>query len=386
MGRVIEAFAQFLDGEGEPLVKGWLKFLESGSNNTLKNTYADTIYNIVNANPIQLDAEGRCPNIFGTGDYRVISYTNDMDVLGVEQPGEMIQMFDPVTAQGATTSGSGAASFISWDSTVTYDLDEIVSHSGNYYRSLITSNLNNNPAVSPSSWEQVDFVRWWNASVSYDSGEMVFYDDAAWFSLQASNLNNQPDLSPTYWNRGPTMGGYNLGTAASPLLTGYFTDIKIDNDLDVAGDLNLNGTFQMLDDQYIILGSGGISDDGRIWYDDTGNQLVIKGGSLGIVFRNSFNSDVWEIDFGGRLQPTVDLAENIGQAARRVGSVYSNAYFGNSLMSLGTGTAGWLKIGLHENEVDEDYFHIINMNDNGGIGPFQLQIYYNGSAYTLESV
>lgn len=386
MGRVIEAFAQFFDGEGEPLVKGWLKFLESGSNNTLKNTFADYLYNTVNANPIQLDAEGRCPNIFGTGDYRVISYTNDMDVLGVEQPGEMIQMFDPVTSQGTTTSGSGAASFAAWDSTITYDLDEIVSHSGNYYRSLITSNLNNNPAVSPSSWEQVDFVRWWNANISYDSGDMVFYDDATWFSLQATNLNNQPDTSPTYWSRGPAMGGYNLGTAASPLLTGYFTDIEISNDLDVAGDINVNGTLQLLDDEYIILGSGGTLDDGRLWYDDTANQLKLKGGAEGILFQDGFGGDAWEIDFGGRFQPTLDLAKNIGQSARRVGSVYAYYYYGNSLMSLGTGTAGWLKIGLHKDELDEDYFNIINMNDNAGVGPFQLQIYYNGSSYTLESV
>ncbi|GAH01982.1 unnamed protein product, partial [marine sediment metagenome] len=41
MPRVIDAFAQFFDDNGDPLVNGFLAFKESGTNNTDKDTFAD---------------------------------------------------------------------------------------------------------------------------------------------------------------------------------------------------------------------------------------------------------------------------------------------------------------------------------------------------------
>lgn len=413
MGRVIAAFAQFFDNAGDPLEDGWLRFLESGTNNTNKDTFSDSAMQIPNSNPVRLDGDGRCPSIFGTGDYRVVSYLNDPD--DDSNPGDQLQVFDPVTAEGTITGGTGT-SFDDWDVSVTYGLGTIVSYNTVYYRSLLSSNLGNNPAVSTASWERVDFVLWWNADVNYSQDDMVYYEGNLYFSLQNTNLNNQPDVSSSWWV--PVLStelipsdqyaaniyfpsGGDIGTALLPV-TNLYSAMIYTADMEVttgdltltAGDLILTagdiiltaGGLQIPDDVALVFGTGGALDDGRIKYRDADDQLAIQGGTEGIVFADGFASDAWEIDFSGTLRPSVSLARNIGSSVYKVGASYIQAMYGNSLMSLGTGTAGWLKIGLHEDELDEDYFHIINMNDNGGVGPFQLQIYYNGTAYTLESV
>jgi hypothetical protein len=97
MSRVIAAFTQFFDDDGDPLVNGWLSFLMTGTTSTLKNTYSDEDLLIANANPVQLDAAGRCPDIFGSGRYKVISYMNNPVISG---PGTQIQVFDPVIVPG----------------------------------------------------------------------------------------------------------------------------------------------------------------------------------------------------------------------------------------------------------------------------------------------
>ena len=149
MSRLIEPFAQFFDGAGNPLIKGYLLFLESGTVDTLKTTYYDSGENIANPNPLQLDAEGRCPNVFGTGTYKVISYTND-ELLN--QPSVQLQSFDPVGGQ------TGYAQWSDWDATTNYDQNDLVRGTdGSYYRSLFTSNINNNPVTEPSAWDLIGF-------------------------------------------------------------------------------------------------------------------------------------------------------------------------------------------------------------------------------------
>lgn len=96
MSRVIPAFAQFFDSAGDPLSGGWLRFLESETNNTDKATYVDEGMTLANENPLQLDADGRCPSVFGTGNYRVVLYADSLDDSG---PGETITSFDPVWTQ-----------------------------------------------------------------------------------------------------------------------------------------------------------------------------------------------------------------------------------------------------------------------------------------------
>ncbi len=143
MARIIDAFQQFFDDNGDPLVDGWLKFNESGTNNTDKDTFADINEIIANANPVPLDGAGRCPNIFGTGTYNIISFTSAM---------VQIQQFDPVNTIGFP------GAFSSWESSTIYDQGDIVIASDDkYYRSIISNNQENEPSASPDQWEEVRF-------------------------------------------------------------------------------------------------------------------------------------------------------------------------------------------------------------------------------------
>lgn len=94
MARIIPAFKQYFDGNGNPLIGGFLRFLVSGSNNTNKTTHSDVSKTLPNTNPVLLDGEGRCPDVFGDGAYNVISYDSNM---------QQIQQFDPILATFTAT-------------------------------------------------------------------------------------------------------------------------------------------------------------------------------------------------------------------------------------------------------------------------------------------
>ena len=186
MARIIDAFTQFFDDNGDPLVDGFLKFVESGTNNTDKDTFADVNEAIPNANPVPLDGAGRCPNVFGTGAYNVISYTNAM---------VQIQQFDPVSAD--TLLGA----FSDWDSVTIYgEGDIIVGSDGLYYRSITTDNQNQNPVSSPGQWEEFKFIGVWNTNITYTTGDSVYGSDGIlYLSLTGTNLGNNPTTDTTNW-------------------------------------------------------------------------------------------------------------------------------------------------------------------------------------------
>jgi len=98
MPRVIPAFTQFFAFNSttsvlEPLVDGWLQFYATQTVSTPKDTYSDILETIPNTNPLQLDSEGRCPDVFGIGGYKVVLYSNDpVD----DSPDVVIDTFDPV--------------------------------------------------------------------------------------------------------------------------------------------------------------------------------------------------------------------------------------------------------------------------------------------------
>jgi hypothetical protein len=219
MSRIIDAFTQFFDDDGDPLIDGWLAFKKSGTNNTDKDTFADNNETIANANPVQLDGAGRCPNVFGTGTYRVISYTND-PVL--DQPSVQIQQFDPV---GEAAQDTG---FPSWDSTSIYNIpDIVVGDDLNFYRSLTNSNENNDPTSDAVNWEQLEFQQVYNANKTYGLGDRVIDTDGiSYTSLQAANTGNTPTSSPTWW-------GFVIG---SPITTNG-TEIQLGEPLNADGNI-----------------------------------------------------------------------------------------------------------------------------------------------------
>lgn len=185
--RFINPKPQFLDSAGDPVVGGEVNFYENGTT-ILKNTYADVNKTAasLNANPLELTADGRVPNCFYDGTARVV-ITSDAG-----------QLFD-VDNVGDASSG---AAFDVWNSVVEYEDGALVEASdGKYYRSLQANNVGNDPTSSPTFWEQVSFIRAWNANITYALGDGAVEgsDGKLYRSLQNSNLNKDPTTEPTWW-------------------------------------------------------------------------------------------------------------------------------------------------------------------------------------------
>jgi len=196
MARIIDAFTQFLDDSGDPLVDGFLKFNETGTTSTDKKTFADINEQIPNANPVPLDGAGRAPNIFGTGSYSVISFKDSIITPGT--PGEQVQQFDPV---GGTLEGTA---FADWNAATIYSIgDKVHGSDGRDYESITNSNQNNNPTSSPTNWKQLVLGQIWNANVTYGVGDTVYGSDGFLYRSEvASNLNNDPTTSNVEWSGG----------------------------------------------------------------------------------------------------------------------------------------------------------------------------------------
>tara|TARA_R110002153_G_scaffold191269_2_gene344227 strand:+ start:2844 stop:4187 length:1344 start_codon:yes stop_codon:yes gene_type:complete len=139
MARIINAFEQFLDSAGNPLSGGKVNLYESGSSTTRKTTYSDSAETIANANPVVLDGEGRCPDVWGSGTYRVI-VTDANDV--------QIELRDPVGGNSGVFFGSD------WNSTQEYDLGDVVLYNGTYWYSNEADNLNNAPSDNSVEWRR----------------------------------------------------------------------------------------------------------------------------------------------------------------------------------------------------------------------------------------
>lgn len=220
MARIIDAFAQFFDNDGEPLSGGKLRFTDPGTMND-KATFSDSAETTQNANPVILDANGRCPSIFGTGAYRVTSYTS-VDV--------QVQQFDPV---GVDTSDQ--AQFGEWGSGITYDMGDYVVDGGILYRSLVNGNINNDPTSSPASWEELKIGRVWNSNVTYSATDSAYGSNGTlYFSLVGSNLNNNPTSSPASWRPmyqvpyAAAGGTADIITATfTPAFTSYFDGMEL---------------------------------------------------------------------------------------------------------------------------------------------------------------
>lgn len=187
MPRVINAFEQYFDGEGFPLVEGYLKFTLPGTNLTDKDTFADNSEAIPNANPVLLDSEGRAPSIFGTGQYRVTLFDSD---------GQQIAQFDPVPSLSAAS-----LNWTEWVATVSYEVNAIVLVGAAYYKSLINNNINNNPTASPTSWEKVGLVAFWNPLTTYKLNERVLSGAYEYISLTGSNVANTPETAYLAWGK-----------------------------------------------------------------------------------------------------------------------------------------------------------------------------------------
>jgi len=182
MARFGEINAQYFDDAGDPLGSGKLYFYETGTT-TLKTTYSDINQTIANTNPVILSAAGRQPNIFFSGTAKaILTDKNDVQIL----------VRDPV---GATASIFGDG----WVATKIYSTDAVVLGSdGQYYRSLVAGNQNNDPTSTSGYWTLLYSVQW-NSGITYKEGAVVTYDGNQYQSLQNGNLNNNPSSAAAYW-------------------------------------------------------------------------------------------------------------------------------------------------------------------------------------------
>lgn len=189
MSRYEDPVPQYLDGNGDPLINGKLFFTKSGTNTPL-STFKDkdeTIPNTVQ-DGIPLDAAARVPNIFFTGLAKVVLLADD---LSTGETGKQIFERDPVGDQNET------GDFALWDTSIGYDQNDIVKGSnGKFYLSLSDENQANDPTLTAGAnefWVEIRFLGVFNTKVPYASGDIVQTTDGnLWKSLIASNLNNNP--------------------------------------------------------------------------------------------------------------------------------------------------------------------------------------------------
>jgi hypothetical protein len=192
MSRYIDPFPQYTH-EGRIVSNGRLYFLEpntTGFNTSdFKDTWVDPGFAALNTNPIALDGDGRVPDIFLQGNYRVVLYTQG----GVDE-GELV--FDIDNYEGSPISEQ----FGDWSNTTNYGLNDYVSGSDGFiYRSLQNNNLNHNPINSAAWWTQIAFISIYNANETYAQNAVVMYQGILYTSLVNNNLNNTPSGSPSQW-------------------------------------------------------------------------------------------------------------------------------------------------------------------------------------------
>lgn len=362
MSRVIKAFAQFFDGAGDPLVLGWLEFLASGTTNTQKNTYSDVNLTLPNANPIQLDAEGRCPNVFGQGIYKVKLYSHD-PVTGM--PNVLLQEFDNVVADyGSPGAGEN---FEEWRYESIYEVNHIVTYNEEYFKSTLSNNEGNTPGLTSTYWEKIDFLRYWNPNVTYRIDDVVVYSGAMYFSLINGNLNNIPFTSPAEWT--PVGNGTILlnweenSTTFRPKVSGY----NIGDPTHLLGDVYLDTS------SYIYLGT---SQEARIQFDvsnnfnirNTGGQLRLATDSADYIWFITDNTFQWAIESSGDFRPNLTDTLSIGLTGKTIRNIY-------------IGEAGRIYLGAsQEGSFYFDGTHLRLFNNSGNIYIENL----NGQFYLIN--
>jgi hypothetical protein len=184
MGRYSNSVPQILDENGDPIVGAKKYFFEPGSS-TLKTIYSDSELSLPTVNPVVSDSAGRFQDIFLDGTYKEVQE---------DENGVTLWSRDPV---GVDTTGEWTL----WDAGATYSIPQIVLGSDDkYYRSLVDSNIGNDPTSSPASWEQLYLGRIWNANVTYSITDTVYGSDGYIYKSQInSNLNNDPTTDNVNW-------------------------------------------------------------------------------------------------------------------------------------------------------------------------------------------
>lgn len=165
-----------------------LSFFQNGTS-TPKTVYADKNKITSLGSVVTSDSAGVFVPIFLDGTYRVTL----KNAAGVTQTGWPVD-----NVGGEDTTGA----FDDWSAITSYSIGEIVTASnGLRYVSLQNSNLNQEPSISPTYWQELRLTLEWNATSTFGSGGRVFYNGLQYISLQASNTNHTPSSNSAWWKQ-----------------------------------------------------------------------------------------------------------------------------------------------------------------------------------------
>lgn len=287
MSRFRNPFFQHQDNAGRVLSNGRLYFYETGTD-ILKQTYSDGSETIENdLQYVELDAEGREPNIFFSGNSKVVL---------TDSTGDPVDTKDPV-------SGSDAAGqFSDYSAASIYSINEIVRASdGNYYNSKANNNTNNTPQSSPASWTQVLFLEFYNATSTYGVNDVVIYNGYLYTSQEADNTGNTPDSSAQWDN------------SVSPPDAGIITNRNL-----MIGNFRVNQLAHNSSGANIVLAAGEYGHDGFVAgdsgaiYSMTGYEANIISGSLLQVIdgRDIEKTGVHILSYSGTATSTVNTSSS----------------------------------------------------------------------------
>jgi len=189
MSRYVDPRPKYTDLSNVILVGGKLDFFGTGlstSEASRKDTFKDDgeSESLKNTNPLLLNGDGTVPNCFYTGAARV-RLLNSADEVQFD--------LDPVV------SGGDTGAFSTYSSTKTFDKNDITVFNDRFYQSKINENQNNQPDISLTEWEEIQFTRIYNNTTTYAINDNVTDAGLEYRGLQASNLNNTPASSPLFW-------------------------------------------------------------------------------------------------------------------------------------------------------------------------------------------
>lgn len=224
---------QYFDSDGNPLNFGFIQFYEPGTT-TPKTTYSDPAELTPNTDPVELEADGRQPNIFFSGPAKGV-LMNSASVV--------IETRDPIG-----TDGAGSA-FSDWSASTVYQLNDLVKASnGTYYISIASDNVGNNPVTSPEEWTSFDLIVNWNEFETYSQYDIVKGSDGLLYSsVINTNLNNNPTAAdPTKW----------IGATPTPsLVTGSLIHLSTVT-ASTSASVDVDTTFDSTYDSYLLIASG----------------------------------------------------------------------------------------------------------------------------------
>lgn len=189
---------------------GKLYFYEPGAGSTtLKDVYSSSALTTKLPNPVVIPSSGRTPTIYMQDSDYAVRHTDSGD--------NQIWRVDNYQPKRFETE------FQDWNATFTYAVNSIVRYTdGNYYISLISSNLGQTPSTTSASWSQLAFFEAYNASKTYGSGAVVFSNNSLWISKSLSNLGNTPSIASIYW--APPGARPSLRNSYEEALSSYYRD------------------------------------------------------------------------------------------------------------------------------------------------------------------